>query len=73
MNISCQLKQASRISESNGEFRYSRKHILHVNWVERRRKVLGLNLGKYANFPKQYSLLKLKQSKKNFLNVLLGI
>lgn len=31
MNISFQLKQASRISESNGKFRYSRKHILHVN------------------------------------------
>lgn len=44
--ISCQLKQASRISESNGEFRHSRKHILHVNWVERCRHVLGLNLGK---------------------------
>lgn len=71
MNISFQLKQASRISESNGELRYSRKHILHVNCVERRRKVLGLNLGKYAIFTKNYSLLK--QSKKNFLNVLLGI
>lgn len=58
MNISFQLKQASRISESNGQFRYSRKHIPHGNWVERRRKVLGLNLGKYAIFTKTICYLK---------------